>query len=100
MPDAGPAEFVCTVKAPTECTTPNLRYADVKPAFDAYCVNCHSTESMGQWPLADYQSIADWSDIVRDNLVECSMPPYDGGVPMADEPRDKILNWLRCGAMQ
>jgi hypothetical protein len=38
-----------------------------------------------------------WADVVRADLIDCSMPPGEGGVAMADEERLAVLVWIRCG---
>lgn len=97
LPDAGPT---CTVVAPETCTRPELRFADVQPTFQTHCVNCHYGQAGGPWPLSSYSDIADWSDVVRADLVTCSMPLADGGTNMTDAERLLILDWLRCGSPQ
>ena len=34
----------------------------------------------GPWPLLQYSHVADWYDVVRAMLLDCSMPPPDAGV--------------------
>lgn len=99
-PPSGPdaATFVCEVTAPTSCPSPAPAYADVQPIFREHCVPCHGGVSGGPWPLTDYVHVYDWKDDIRGDLVQCSMPPYDGGTPMPPAQRDAILVWLRCGA--
>jgi len=89
--------LVCTVKAPTACPEPPPRWADVSPIFQAKCVLCHNGSPGGPWPLMQYQHVADWFDVVRAMLLDCSMPPPDAGVPMPDEERVAILTWILCG---
>jgi hypothetical protein len=94
--DAG--ALTCTIEAPTDCTDPTLRWADISPIIQLRCSVCHNTQVVGsQWPLMQYSHVADWSDLVRSMLADCSMPPPDAGVPMSDEERLKILTWIRCG---
>jgi hypothetical protein len=95
-PDAG-APFVCDVVAPSACPNPAPTFADVQPIFHDSCGVCHGKDWTGAWPLDTYSHIADWSDVIRDELVSCSMPPADGGVMIASEERMKILSWIRCG---
>jgi hypothetical protein len=93
-----PAAVECVVVAPTECTDPELRYADVQPIFQQRCVEgCHNGMPNGPWPLTDYDHIADWWDVVRDEVKSCAMPPPDSGRTMTNEERDAILLWIRCG---
>ena len=89
----------CTATAPTACPTPAPRYADVKTLIQQNCAGpCHSgADPAGPWPLTNYEHVADWADIVRADLLDCTMPPADGGVTLAPEDRLAILTWLRCG---
>lgn len=93
-PDGGP---VCDVVAPERCSNPALRFNDVKPLFETHCGNCHYGQLGGPWPLTSYMDVADWHDVVRDDLVNCSMPPEDAGTGMTSAERALILDWLRCG---
>jgi uncharacterized membrane protein len=86
----------CSVQAPTECTTPTLRYPDVAPIINRRCVVCHSGRST-EWPLNAYQHVLDWRDDIRAMLVDCSMPPPDSDVRITFEEKTAILAWLRCG---
>jgi hypothetical protein len=95
--DGGVDVAACTVEAPTVCPDPPPRYADVAPLFQSRCVPCHYGAPGGPWPLLQYQHIADWSDIVRGMVLDCSMPPPDGGVTMTNGEREAILTWILCG---
>lgn len=88
--------FSCSVKAPTACPNPAPRYADVLPIFQQRCTGCHSGVADGPWPLTEYEHIADWQDIIRGAMIDCSMPPPDAGVPMTNDERLAILTWIRC----
>jgi hypothetical protein len=35
--------------------------------------------------------------VVRDELLDCSMPPLDSGASMTTEERKAILTWILCG---
>jgi hypothetical protein len=105
--DAGPddaqateAKPSCSIAHPTSCPDPPVRYGDVEPIFRTRCVICHNNDFEGPWPLTDYQQIADWQDIVRGDLLDCSMPPADAGVPMTLDERLAILTWIRCALPQ
>ena len=91
------AVFVCTITAPTVCPDPPPHYADVAPIFQSACVMCHNGVPAGPWPLLQYSHVADWQDVIRANLLDCSMPPPDAGVPMTNEERTAILTWILCG---
>lgn len=95
-PDGG--TVACAVVAPTVCPEPAPRYADVAPIFARHCVTCHYGALDGPWSLSDYQHIADWSDLVRAQVLTCGMPPADAAVPpVPEEDRQAILTWLLCG---
>ncbi|MEI9953480.1 MAG: hypothetical protein WDO74_31990 [Pseudomonadota bacterium] len=88
---------VCAPIAPTECPDPAPHYPDVAPIFARRCASCHTGIADAPWPLDNYEHIADWASVVRDELLRCSMPPADSGVTMAPVERDQILAWVRCG---
>jgi len=89
--------LVCTIQAPTACPDPMAHWPDVQPIFEHRCVLCHNGIPGGPWPLLQYSHVADWNDVVRAMLLDCSMPPPDAGVPMPDEERTAILTWILCG---
>jgi uncharacterized membrane protein len=90
--------LVCTVEAPTACPDPAPTFADVQPIIQSRCTPCHNgVDPDGPWPLVTYRHVADWADVVRDEVLTCAMPPEDGGIPMTDEDRTAILTWIRCG---
>lgn len=95
--DAGAPLPPCSVMAPTTCPMPSPRYGDVAPIIASRCSGCHGKVWMGPWPLDNYEHVADWADTIRANLVDCTMPPADAGVPMTNTERMEILNWIRCG---
>jgi hypothetical protein len=103
-PDAagGGGPLTCAVTAPTSCPTPAPRYMDVQPIIQQNCASpCHSgTDPAGPWPLTSYEHVADWADIVSADLLDCTMPPADGGVSLSAEDRQAILTWIRCGFPQ
>jgi len=89
--------FVCRAEAATECPSPTPVYADVQPIIERRCVTCHSETSTGPWPLTSYQDVADWYDVVRDEVLRCSMPPPDSATPLTSAESQAILEWIRCG---
>lgn len=93
--DAG--TFTCSVEAPTACPDAGPRYGDVAPIFRERCVICHAPTWNGPWPLDAYQHVADWQDTIRTNLLDCTMPPPEAGVPITRNEREQILTWIRCG---
>jgi hypothetical protein len=95
------AARVCSVEAPTSCPDPSPHYGDVAPIINQRCVEpCHSGLPGGPWPLTDYAHVADWADVVRDDLILCLMPPADGGISMSEEEKLAILTWIRCGFLE
>lgn len=99
VPAVDVAAVACSVVAPTMCPTPVPHYADVSPIFQARCVGpCHNGATLtGPWPLVGYEHVSDWQDGIRDQLINCTMPPTDAGVPITTEEREAILVWIRCG---
>jgi hypothetical protein len=100
--DESEPAYVCeAIEAPTACPEPAPTYADLRPMLDTRCVQpCHSGTPNGPWPLTQYQHLYDWKDDVRSRLLDCGMPPLDGGVPITTDERLAILNWIRCGLPQ
>jgi hypothetical protein len=96
-PKVDPQSYSCPPPAPTHCPAPAPRYADVAPLITRNCLSCHYGYEDGPWPLTDYQHVADWQDVVRDELLACSMPPADAGFQMLTADRVAILTWIRCG---
>jgi hypothetical protein len=88
---------VCAVESPTTCPDPASHYADVAPIFDLRCNGCHTSAGDGPWPLTTYLDIADWQDLVRLDLLGCSMPPPDAGVEITVDEKLAILTWIKCG---
>jgi hypothetical protein len=90
----------CTVTAPTECPDPAPLYGDVAPIIGKFCASpCHYGAPAGPWPLTDYEHVADWQDVVRDQVLTCVMPPPEERSDITDAERLAILTWVRCGAL-
>ena len=87
---------MCEFTQPTECPDPAPHYADVEPIFQNTCQECHALDG-DQWPLDTYGHVADWNDLIRDELRSCTMPPPDSGVRLEAADRELILTWLLCG---
>lgn len=94
-----PSEEACSVTAPSECPSPAVTFKDVEPIFTTTCASCHTGIGEAPWALKDYQDVADWQELVRADILDCSMPPPDSGVHISNEERLRILNWVRCGAL-
>jgi hypothetical protein len=100
--DGGLSSLTCTAVAPTACTVePPPRYGQIADLVRERCVPCHDgVDPEGPWPLTSYDDVADWHDVIRDEVVACRMPPVDGGVTISDEERQALLMWLRCGFLE
>lgn len=96
--NSGEEAAPCTVSDPLECPSPEVTYADVAPIFDAQCAGCHTGQADEPWSLQDYEDVATWKELVRADVLDCSMPPRDSGTHISDEERRRILEWVRCGA--
>src|SRR6478735_9225587 len=88
---------ICAPTAPRECPEPKPRYPDVAPIFERRCASCHIGSADGPWPLDTYQDVADWASFIRDELLQCSMPPSESGITMPPDEREQVLTWIRCG---
>jgi hypothetical protein len=97
-PVLGPRVPLCHLPAPTTCPEPAVKYADIAPIVQQRCIPCHDGRST-HWPLTDYKHVADWQDIIRSAMLDCTMPPGDAGIPMPTEERMTVLHWIRCGGM-
>ncbi|MFT3926726.1 MAG: hypothetical protein QM778_29545 [Myxococcales bacterium] len=97
-PDGGGNELplVCDVVLPTSCPSPAPTYdRDVKQIIARRCGSCHDGRGE-QWPLVDYSHVADWYDLLREQMSKCTMPPPDAGIEMPTSERETILEWIRC----
>ncbi|MET0343200.1 MAG: hypothetical protein ABW252_19485 [Polyangiales bacterium] len=94
----GAVPVSCPVDPPTSCPDAGApRYADVAPIVQRRCESCHSPFWSGPWPLHTVGHLRDWADDVRTNLINCTMPPPDAGVPITKDERLTLLQWVRCG---
>jgi hypothetical protein len=93
----GPAD--CDATAPLTCPDPSPRWKDVSPIFMRRCTGCHNGTG-GQWPLNQYEHVADWYGEIRAQMLACTMPPVDSGIEMPLAERQTILTWIRCGFPQ
>ena len=86
--------------APDSCGNPTARFSDIEPILKARCESCHDGQPGSPWPFNTYSNFADWSDLVRADLVTCSMPPPDAPQTLTKEERAQLLDWLRCGMQE
>ena len=47
--------------------------------------------------LTKDRTFYDWADSIRIELLGCTMPPPDAGIPITTDERNLILSWIRCG---
>jgi len=88
----------CAVDPPTKCPESPPVYADVAPLIDRTCNSCHTPDDPeGPWPLVSYSHIVAWGSLVRDELLQCTMPPLDDDVDFSPEDRLLLMTWVRCG---
>jgi uncharacterized membrane protein len=93
---------VCTSQVPLVCPASPPRYLDVAPIFDAKCGSCHvaTTDGEGPWPLDTYDNVSEWAGLIRQDLLNCSMPPADSGLAMTPAERWTVLSWVLCDTPQ
>jgi uncharacterized membrane protein len=89
---------VCLATVPADCPDPAPAYADVAPIFTERCASCHTEDVGAPWPLDTYERVTDWTPVVRDDLLRCTMPPSDSDVSMTSAERQRLLTWIDCGA--
>jgi hypothetical protein len=93
----------CTDVSPSmACTLPDAGAyeATIVPILARSCMkSCHDGSLKDVWPLATYDDVYEWSDIVARDLVQCTMPPAASAssYPITREDRETILNWILCG---
>jgi hypothetical protein len=79
----------------------SLRYPDIAAIIQRSCYPCHEGDpNQDPWPLEQYADVVDWAQLLRQDLVGCTMPPLDGGVGMSATDRLNFLAWLQCGEPQ
>jgi cytochrome c5 len=91
-------ELVCNaVDAGASCATDGPTFESLQPVFARACNPCHDgTTPDGPWPLVNYDDVASWSSLIKSDILNCSMPPSDGGIPITDHERNAIVNWVLC----
>ncbi len=91
------AAVECNVAAPSACPDPMPTYDTIEPIIEKHCLACHYGQPMGPWPLTSYEHVADWYDIIRGAMLNCTMPPPEATTTMTVAERTQLLEWLRCG---
>lgn len=96
---AAPTTAACPILS-SECPAELPSYAnEVAPLFAAHCNQCHNgADPAGPWPLNNPIDIGDWARSIQADLEDCLMPPPDSDPPLSDADRQKMHDWLSCGA--
>jgi len=90
------------ITASTTCPSPAPTFAQIQPIVEKSCVPCHDgtmkdvVTGEDVWPLTTYDDVAEWGSIVKNSILECTMPPADGAVPITDAERSAIVQWVLC----
>jgi uncharacterized membrane protein len=77
---------------------------DILPnIFQPVCDNCHAPDAVPadrETPyLTNYQqTFGSRGEILTQVFEFCSMPPANAPVPLTDDERQTLLDWLACGA--
>lgn len=90
------APVECDATAPLTCPNPSPHWNDVYPIFMRRCTGCHNGAG-SEWPLNQYEHVADWYGEIRAQMLACTMPPVTAGIEMPLAERQTILSWIRCG---
>jgi hypothetical protein len=84
-------------------------YQDVKPIFDAKCVNCHSADGIAPFPLDTYADVFESAGAIREAVATGLMPPwppdptcndYFGNRSIDDAQKQLIDDWVAGGALE
>jgi hypothetical protein len=76
-------------------------YEDVKPVLDQHCTGCHADESESV-PLATYAEAYLFRDVVRDSILDGTMPPADEASRRSSLSEDEtrtVLGWVEAGGL-
>lgn len=90
----------CPFSPPSACAHPDRGFAAIAPLIERACVSCHDgdgTDPDAPWPLTTYEDVADWADLVRNDISNCAMPPQDSGIGLSNDERLAIVDWILCG---
>lgn len=80
---------------------------EVAPIIVEHCAICHREDGAGPFPFDGYYSLAGWSPMVKEVIMNKRMPPmqvdasYDATSSahfLPAEQRKKIMSWMQAGA--
>jgi len=85
------------VDASATCETDGAPFDAILPILQKSCIPCHDTSAPdAAWPLTTYDDVEAWSGVIEGDILRCSMPPADGGVPITSAERLALVNWMIC----
>ena len=94
------------VKKPVLETGKTTFHKDVLPIIQKNCQPCHRKGEAGPFPLMNFKDAFNWAELIRDNVVSHSMPPWkpsEKSIPLRNDPRisqkeiDTIKHWVDEG---
>ena len=66
----------CGDPPPEEDAEEVTYYRDIKPIFDAYCVECHVDASIAPIRLDSYETVREFASVLPQTLESRTMPPF------------------------
>jgi cytochrome c5 len=85
------------VDASATCQTDGEAFDAILPILQKSCIPCHSVSAPdAAWPLTTYHDVEAWSGVVEGDILNCTMPPVDGGYSITDTERLALVNWMIC----
>ncbi len=79
---------------------------DVVPILRDRCINCHRPGGVGPWAMDRYQTVRDWSPMIREVIMTKRMPPWQAdpaaGELLADPSlrtgeQKTLVRWIDAG---
>ena len=80
-------------------------YSHIQPIMEARCVQCHASEQIGGFSLAEYSDVQEWSGPVLSAVSNGTMPPwpaaegpaYKNDWSLTEEQVQMISEWIDRG---
>ncbi len=86
----------------------NISYEkDVSPILAKNCVACHSEGGIGPFAMNSYESVKQWSGMIRESIRTDRMPPFHadphvgaftGDMNLAAKDTQTLVHWIEAGA--
>ena len=72
----------------------------VREIFGEKCIYCHSDPERysADMPLDTYEAVKEYTDDIRDEVVDGAMPPSEDQHFPTDAERERFVEWIRDGA--